>query len=299
MSKMMTAATDMKKHPPEKSHPLTESPSSFLLAVGLHVGLLLIATALIWQFFFEPARVVWGERFCILTFCCGALLAANCWITSASLPRTVKPALLVAVLIVTITGGVLATQDLVAHRQIFRPGRIERSRFVHDGLGLSFRIVPQMQLLRDVTVADSDGKSVDFLKQPRLRFGQEATIFRMALPNDPEAKACPIVLTIKPFRFSRRDLVVYQVLNNQTHFSSQAGERLARPVQFHRLANFDVIDFELVHVTEHFLSRYVYLRSGSYLVCFVLRSPNADDRRLFDEFVSSIQITGRATRFDQ
>ena len=298
MSKSLTTANEPKSDP--QSHLRgPEEALRVILPIGFHLGLFLITVALIWEFFFEPSKTAFGQQYCLWILCIGSALSGVSWIASSGLPKLVKPALIILLLLGTFWGGLVSTRDLISHRQILRPGRIDRNRFVHDGLGLSFRIVPGMQLLRDVIVTDTFGDTVDASKQPRLRFGQEETLFRMALPGDADAKACPIVLTIKPFRFSRRDVVVYQVLNNQTEFSSQPGERLVRPLRFHRIGKLDLIDFELAHATEHFLSRYVYLRSGSYLLCFILRSPNLEDRRLFDEFVSSIQIEGHATRFDQ
>lgn len=298
MSKSLTTPTEPQSNPQNHLRGM-DDVLRVVLPIVFHLGLGLIAVALIWEFFLDPSKTPFGQQYCLWTFCVGSALAGVSWIASSGLPWIVKPALIIIILMLTFWGGLISTRDLSSHRQMLRSGRIDRDHFVHDGLGLSFRIVPQMQLLRDVTVKDQDGEPVDFSKQPRLRYGQEATLFRMALPDDKNATACPIVLTIKPFRFSRRDVVVFQALNNQTHFSSQPGELLVRPLHFHRIGKLDIIDFELAHTTEHFLSRYVYLRSGSYLICFVLRSPNMEDRRFFDEFLSTIQIKGHATRFDQ
>ena len=298
MSKSLTTSNEPKSDPRSHLRGLDEV-LRIILPIGFHLGLFLIAIALIWEFFLEPSKTAYGQQYCLWIFCVGSALSGIAWVASSKLPRMVKPALMIFLLLATIWGGLISTRELSSYRQILRPGRIERNHFVHDGLGLSFRIVPGMQLLRDVIVTDTFGEVVDSSKQPRLRFGQEETLFRMALPEDTDAKACPIVLKVKPFRFSRRDVVVYQVLNNQTEFSSQPGSRLVRPLRFRRIGKLDLIEFELAHTTEHFLSRYVFLRSGAYLLCFILRSPNLEDRRLFDEFISSIQIKGQATRFDQ
>ena len=284
----VTSATDL----------ATTSRRDSFLAIGFQIGLALFVVSISWVLWFDvpESSAKLGVWLVLLTH--GIALAGGTWIASSTLSRGTKGILIIAVLAVAISVPAKYYRQWIADRKILQPGRIERGRFRHDALGLSFKAPASLTALLDVVVRHSDSDTKSKTSSDRLHFGDEATLFRLASPKDPEGKRSPIRMSVIPFRFSRVDMVVAHVLSTQANFASQPGERLIRPAVHHRVGKLDVIDFELYSEPQKFGTRYVFIRSGAFLLMFELRSPNPEDRTLFDEFVKSIEISGRTTRFD-
>ena len=292
----MAKPSEQTEFPPIPQAPaIREARRYTLLALGFNLGLTLVATSMVWELWFGKPFTTAFERLWLVLYSVGLGLSAWTWIASSTLSLWQRRALICGAFAIIGYAGMDSAREFDTDGQVLLPGRIVRDRFIHDGLGLSFMVSPNMRLLRDVSVTSpfsGEGSS-----RNRLRFGEQATLFRMALPNDPEGKSSPIRLHLKPFQFSRLDVVVLQVLNQQTSSASKPGVRLVRPMHLYQLGRLDIAEFELMYEPKQILTRYVYLRSGSYLLTFVLTSPNAEDRTLFDDFIQSIQITLRATRF--
>jgi hypothetical protein len=269
-----------------------------LLAIGFNLGLALTAASLIWSFWFGTPETAFTERIWLNLFCMGIALSGSCWVAGSSIRRSLKSVAICGIVAGTVCEGVESAREFDADARILQPGRIERVRFVHDGLGLSFAIAPGMLPITEVDVTTKDTGAAVSLRRARLRFDEEATLFKMASPTDPGGKSSPIRLQVKPFTYSRLDAIVLYVLNSQNRFAAQPGETLVRPLRCSRVGGLDVMDFELMRVPTHLLTRYVYVRSGSYLLNFVLRSRNEEDRLFFDQFVQSIRVRGHKTRFD-
>jgi|GEM_PF-3545204 hypothetical protein len=297
MTTGMSKQCEKTESPPILESPKNGAPRRYtLLALGFNLGLVLVAISMIWDLWFGKPFATALERFWLVLYSVGLGLSAWTWLASSTLPLWMRRALICGALALIAYGGVDSAREFDAEGQVLLPGRIVRDRFVHDGLGVSFKVPHNMRLLRDVSVTSP--YSGQDASRNRLRFGEQATLFRMALPNDPEGKSSPIRLHVKPFQFSRLDVVVLQVLNQQTGLASQQGVRLVRPMRLYQLGQLDIVEFEILRDPKPALTRYVYLRSGSYLLTFVLTSPNAQDRALFDDFIQSIQITHRTTRFN-
>jgi len=269
-----------------------------LLEIGFQIGLALFVLAISWVLWLELPEsftplAVW---FVLLTL--GIALAGVTWVASSNLSIRTKAIASIAIMTVAISTPTKYVMQRIADQEILRPGRIERGRFRHESLGLSFNANASMWLmpLLNVVVRQSNSQSIIF--GDRLHYGDEATLFRVASPNDPDGQRSPIILRVIPFRYSRLDDAVAHAVNTQAHFASQQGERLTRPVHRHQIGTLDVIDFELYFEPWKLHTRYVFIRSGSYLLLLELRSRNPQYRAEFDEFVKSIEITGRTTRFD-
>jgi hypothetical protein len=267
------------------------------LGIGFNIGLALIAIALVWDFWFGRPETNSIENAWLYLFTTGIGLSGVCWIGSSPLRRWLKTAGVCGIVVATVYNAIEISRSYDTDQRVLRPGRIDSGRFVHDALGLSFR-VPNLRPLLNVSVSSSRPMERSAGKPTRLRYGEEATLFKLAAPDDPDGRSSPIRLSATPFRFSRLDIVVLQVRDNMATFASQPGERIARAISFRRVGKLDVMDFELMYEPKHILTRYVFVRSGSYLLTFVLRSPNEQDRELFDQFTASIRVTGHASHFD-
>lgn len=258
-----------------------------VLSFCFHTGLILIAITLSWEFFFESPATITQERLWLILFGTGLVLTGCSWIAGSALPQWQKSLFICGIIAATLYGVLDFASQFDRDLDVLKPGRILRGRFVHEGLGLSFVAAPHLRPIQEVVVTNLATRETRTSDRSRLRFGEEATLLMSS----------PIQLHVTPFYFSRMDSVVIHALKSQTAFASQPGERLVSPLYYHRVGSLDVLEFELAHDSKQILSRYVFVRSGSFLLTFVLRSPDVKDREFFDKFVKSISITGRKTHF--
>lgn len=269
-----------------------------LLAIGLQIGLTLFALTISWVLWLELPESTMMIAVWVVLVTLGIALAGGTWVASSNSSIRSKAIASFAVLIIAVSVPTKYVLQRIADQEVLQLGRIERGRFRHESLGLSFNANASAWLtpLLDVVVRHATSQST--ISSNRLHYGDEATLFRLASPHDPEGQHSPITLRVMPFRYSRLDAAVAHAVDTQSRCVSQQGERLTHPVHRHQIGTLDVIDFELFYEPWKLYTRYVFVRSDSYLLLFELRTLNPQDRAQFDEFVKSIQITGRTTRFD-
>lgn len=269
--------------------------------VAFQLGLALFVAAQVWEFWEGPARSTADQRWRLVW--CGAAfaLAACSWVVGSALPWRRKAAWVCGIGAVTLFLGINSARNFDADESVLTEGRIEGTRFVHSGLGLSFDLVPGWETSTQLAVK-SPAKEGGTLKR-RLRLGmtEKAIIFRAAAAPS-TADASPnqrwIQVQVLPLRFPRCNVVVMNLRRFESDYEAEHGVKITRPTLLSRSGNHDIAEFEFENETDRSFTRQVYVRSGACLVNLVLHSTHDEDRPRFERMVGSIRVVGRKSRFD-
>ena len=275
-----------------------------VLAVTFHLGLLMFVLGKIWQLFGEQPVVTDRENLLkLIIVCLGFGLAGAAWITGLQVSNGLR-AILFGLTFAFVTYYAVTTyEELNYTGRALIPARVENGKWIHDGLGLSFTMLPDwQQTVSRPTIIASEYSPIGRERRVRLCPNELAVFSHLEHRNDqtnPVSAVSSIRVEALRRRFSDLSRVVATAQQLQAGAERLPGFKLIHKVEFYRLHGFDVAEFRYVNQNLPSISRFLLARSGEFLLQIIMEATREEDFNQFQGFLDSIQITHRPTSFSE
>jgi hypothetical protein len=267
----------------------------------LNIGLAIFLLDGFWQLLSGPPTTSAACRLHAFFFYSGLCLAAVMWIASTNKAIWLK----VAMILFAISTNLMVAYESIRRfderqRELTR-GEVVNGRVVYAALGISFAAPTNWNMNLQPFLQKSKPKTGVNAPATGLRYGELAIFFQAAPRVDvanTEQVADSIQLEGGPFIFRSLGRTLGSVRQMEASYRAMPGVRIVQPMRFYQRENADFIEFDLIDETHRIYYRHVFFRSGENRLDFVLTTPGEHASARFDEFIRSIRITRRPTRFN-
>ena len=265
------------KRPPDLSH---------WSLVSLQIFLAVSVAAALWQMLGTEPQTLWECRVKWGLPGLAYLITVALWFKSSHQSRLIKPLVMFGSLLVMLMFGLMIENDFVASDHVLVPARLKEGRIVHDSLGLSYAMFPQFRVNPQPIVTRSSEAAGDKrqIQSARLGYGDLAVLIRIVINSStPGAGGSPSTIILEVQRDSLQDLnaLVLGVRRNEARWKEVPHVRIVQSTHRISRAGLDMVEFDFVEEPQNLVSRQVFLRSGSFILNFMLNVVNAGGLGLF------------------
>jgi len=273
-------------------HPVPDSTGSAGTALALQLCLLLLLAALFWNLLGPEPQTAWTHRLRLAALILAACFSCGLW--TVGWPRTLpfKLAIIAACLAATLSAGIASIRNFDAAGRILARAHAKQGRIVHDGIGLSYPLMPDFQFNLEPKITRSLSKRVGTESFPRLQLGEVAVVCEMIESTSSKETHGPawIMLEVQRGRIADLNTFVRDVRREELKWAEFPNFEIIRPTHLARIAGIDMVEFEFVKEPQHLIARQVYLRTDTCVMHFLLNTEVESDRPRFDEFLNSIRL---------
>src|SRR5262245_2645483 len=261
---------------------------------ALQVCLFWLLAALVWCLLAPEPQTAWGYRLRLVSLGLSASLCCGFWLAGWHSARLTKCGAMAACLLAMLSAGIDSTRKFDAAGQVLARARVQEGRIVHEGIGLSYRLLPNLQVDLAPTITRSLSRRTGRSDSPpRLRRGEVANVCQMietASAKESGHGPAWIVLEVQRGRVANLNTFIRDVRREDAKWAALPNFTITRPTHLSRIAGIDMVEFEFVKEPQHLLSRQVYLRTETCVLHFLLNTETERDLPRFDEFLSSIRL---------
>ena len=277
------------------------SPEGNVAVFLVNAGVAILVLGSTWQLCFSPSSIDSIGMIKLALIFSGLGLLATGWFASLQVPAWVRTLLITVALTVVAFASYRSIADYVADGKIMVPARIQNDRWTHDGLGLSFAVMPGWTTVINkpyIRVSEYDRKT----RFGRLRlWPNEQAIFceivRQTEPNGSKREPSSIVVQVGRFPFSSIDSMVEIVLKFKSDRTSQPGVSIIEEPHSYQINGIDFVEFAFIDSLRNIRTNSLFARCGAYLLYFVLEANCPEDLNQFQSFIESIRITDHTSTF--
>lgn len=175
---------------------------------------------------------------------------------------------------------------------IVEPGRVHRGRIIHDALGLSYAVPPGGRInLLPVVMGNPKESNHQLKDRTILAFGEMAIISRIVVSRSTRDRATTsIVIGVQYSPLADFNSLLLDVGRQEATWTANPNRKIVQKTHPVKTANIEAAEFEFVEEPQHLMSRQLYVRSGDYVLNFMLNTEDDADRSLFDKFLNSINL---------
>ena len=277
------------------SHQISPKIQGRFFRSVMQICLAYVILASLWQLLGPEPESKAEYRTQTILVCFAYVVTAILWIGTSEYRFTAKFALISLSFIICLTFGVNSVREFDASFRVLEPARVRQGRIVHEAIGLSYSLLPNLNVqLQPTFKRDPAIRATSKQKTPsRLRLGDVAA-FRHLLPisqnGNSDQSPTMIVLEIQNNPFYDIGHLTQFVRTNEEKMVKSAEMQIVKSTHQVRIANLDMVEYELVKKPRNILARTVYLRAGKFLLNFMLLTENESDCKLFDELLNSIRL---------
>ena len=287
--------TQIENHEPK---PTASGRVFVALLFNLGIGLFLLDG--LWQLLHGPFTTTFEHRINGALFYSGLGIAGVIWVVSSGAAAMAKGVLALAIVSGTIFAYFESVRRFDAGDLTLRMGVIKNGRVIFDGIGLSFEIPSGWRVELQPFVASSPSNEGAVSHPPRLFYGETAVFFRgrPSSPSGSDSASVMIQLEGSPFVFRSLSTSLSSVCHIEASYATKSDVRIISPTRFYQLGNLDIAEFVSIDDTSNLISRHVFTRSGEIRLYFLLVANDEKSAMGFSQFIRSIRIHGRQTRFN-
>ena len=228
----------------------------------------------------------------------GYACAGGLWISSTDWPVAIKMISCIVYFALLISLGVDTAWTFDARMRAMQPARLTNGRVFHDGIGLSYRVIPNSAAIMQpvVTRKSAKAKQANSNSPLRLRDSEIATLGQITVPPQIRQNSqTPILITIRVQLWWARDFneCLREVSKHEAKESTQPNVQITKRTAESRIAGIKMVEFELVTEPQRTIVRQIYVPTRPFLLSFIIQTSSEADRPAIDEFLDSIQLQPR------
>ncbi len=266
----------------------------YWLDVAIQMGFVWFLAASTWYVLGPDAQSISEHRQRLILVGLGYAMAVGLWIMGSRQSPITKMVWLSILFSIALLAGLNFAWEFEISARIMEPAQVKQGRVVHEGIGLSYAMLPDSRGDLLPVITRSYSPDTDKSKLPtRLQEGEMAILSQIMLtPKSPQPGRMPSSITVKAQHYWARNLNAFirDIRQHEAKKLTIPNSRIIQQTHHSNIAGIDLVEFEYEIVPQHFFSRQVYLRAGPFMLNFMLDTVNEADRRLFDEFLKSIRL---------
>lgn len=259
---------------------------------SLQISLTLVILGIIWQLIGSEAETLAEHRVRLFLLNIGIVWSIGSWLIDTGIPKSAKWTVFAVSALICAALAVHSSREFESALRVFQTPRINGQRIVHEAIGLSYARPSDFQLnlkpsmMRKLNSHPGSGSN----PARRLLYGEVVMLNQLTKPAPAGHSPTTINVIVGHELNLGLNGVVTEVKQIQSLFASSPHNRITRPVHLSRLGPYQTIEFEVVRSDGPTKSRYIFFRSGEYLINFAFSSDDDKEFPSFDEFLRTVRL---------